>query len=574
MQLIGGRSAHLVPASRCNSPHGKYEQDLGACVCTRPYYGKDCENMHCADWKEDSGLPDCSGNGNCVMGECICAAGFGLAPGKEGPNVCADVACAVDCGAHGMCKDNQCVCQEGWQGPACRLPKCVNDCSGHGSCYFLSADSLGECVCDYGYALPDCARPALYTKIAACPNACSGNGLCFMGKCTCTSGFSGIDCSKASCPEGQSGPNCEFSACPRECDGKGLCFGGQCICQEGHMGMDCSLPVQCYEACGEHCLVGLHNEKCEFCKGQCLTLAGSVLGRHDPLAESMSSLELSHKPIPTSHQTRLDNLTSGSTHSRPHPGSVPGGSVGHEWSNSTEDGHQGVTHDERPSIALQQLGHITLWGHTVQLETPAEHMSLKHSSGRGSNDSAHLVHRSTKHHYHETTAQGRRSAQGSSVSSKPASLVKSSKSSKKHSERQGVESGVAVAGQKPGSLSVHAKHGGARHSSMPKGSVSETLVTAKAAAPNVVLAVTAPSSAPQRHPAELSASEGTAQQAPVASSIPQRHPAEQSALEGKAQGAPVAKTLTDGQHKRRRQIRHRHHVEVSVMRLDRKARTE
>lgn len=342
------------------------------------------------------------------------------------------------------------------------------------------------------------------------------------------------------------------------------------------MGMDCSLPVQCYEACGEHCLVDLHSEKCEFCKGQCLTLAGSVLGRHDPLAESMSSLELSHKPIPTSHQTRLNNFASGSTHSRTHPGSVPGESFGHKWSKSTNDWHQGVTHDKRPSIALQQLGHITLWGHAVQLEKPAEHDSHKHSSGRGSNDSAHLVYNITEHHHHEseTTAQARRSVQDSSVRIKTASLVKSSESSKKHSERQGVKSGVVVAGQKPSFVSVHAKHGDARLYSMPKGSASDTLVMERAAAPNAVLAVTAPSRAPQRHPAELSASEGTAKRAPVASSVPQHHPAEQSAFEGNAQGAPVSKTLNDGQHKHRRPIRHRHHVEVSVMRLDRKARTE
>jgi len=361
--------------------------------------------MHCPDWDPNSGAPECSGNGKCVEGQCICAAGFGKGAGKSGLNICSDEVCPVDCGEHGLCKNNQCVCQEGWQGPACRLPKCVNDCSGHGSCYFLNANSLGECVCDAGFALPDCAQPAVYAQLPSCPNACSGNGLCFMGQCTCTAGFAGSDCSRASCPAGQSGPSCEFAACPRDCDGKGLCFAGQCMCREGHTGRDCSLPAKCYDACGETCMANLESEACEFCKGQCLTLAESVLGRHDAFADSKSAALLevhspsghrgplgrSARPVSPSRITVSRQLPSGAgiVGRSPKTHSSTFAALSGQHGRGFKPLHLPRTKAQVPNVAvaglkgpvLQQLGGVAAWGHGLAVPPHVSRQMTNNSRG-------------------------------------------------------------------------------------------------------------------------------------------------------------------------------------------------
>lgn len=247
----------------------------------------------------------------CVKGECFCAAGWGLAPGKTGVNVCNDPVCPVECGDHGMCQDNLCVCQDGWTGPACREPKCIDDCSGHGTCTFVLANSPAECVCEYGFALPNCFNKALYKKLPSCPNECSGAGLCMDGRCLCMEGTTGLDCSGVVCPEGTSGPSCQYRACPRDCSGYGICFNGECSCDEFHLGPDCSIPRQCYEACHETCLADLAGQRCEFCKGQCLTLASNpVVGKHNPmLARLYSAIQTSSHNQTTPRLSTLQTAT-------------------------------------------------------------------------------------------------------------------------------------------------------------------------------------------------------------------------------------------------------------------------
>lgn len=31
-----------------NAPHGRWSDDVGACICEAPYHGEDCEEKHCA----------------------------------------------------------------------------------------------------------------------------------------------------------------------------------------------------------------------------------------------------------------------------------------------------------------------------------------------------------------------------------------------------------------------------------------------------------------------------------------------------------------------------------------------
>lgn len=55
-----------------------------------------------------------------------------------------------------------------------RIDGCKDDCSSHGSCL----DDLQICVCNSGWTGMAC-------ETALCPNNCSGNGSCINGKCLC-----------------------------------------------------------------------------------------------------------------------------------------------------------------------------------------------------------------------------------------------------------------------------------------------------------------------------------------------------------------------------------------------------
>jgi len=303
-QVVSGGGGWQPQQPDCNSPHGAWDAASRKCLCKGSYYGSNCEHSHCSDWNEELGHPDCSNHGMCVYEQCLCSQGWGLAKGRPGPNVCADMVCPIDCGEHGMCREGVCVCQEGWQGPACREPKCANDCSGRGVCAFAGSapHAPAQCMCDFGYSPPDCAVQALYVKLPSCVNDCSGRGLCMNGRCVCSEGFDSVDCSRRTCPTGTMGPSCEFNECPRDCSGRGLCLNGECACDNEHMGPDCSIPTQCYESCGSTCLADLAGARCEFCKGHCLTMGNHGLGRHYPLLERLSTVDIS----PIDRSTRRD----------------------------------------------------------------------------------------------------------------------------------------------------------------------------------------------------------------------------------------------------------------------------
>lgn len=336
----------------CNPPYGNWNGTVGACDCTGEWFGESCEKKHCADYDEASGKPDCSAHGMCVKGDCFCAAGWGLGPGKAGVNVCEDPICPIDCGPHGMCQENLCVCQDGWQGPACREPKCQDDCTGHGTCTFTLANSPAECVCEYGWALPTCASKALYSKLNTCPNACSGSGLCMNGRCLCMEGTSGMDCAGVVCPAGTSGPACQYRACPRDCSGYGICFNGECSCDEYHLGPDCSIPRQCFEACHEVCMPDLAGERCEFCKGQCLTLASNpVVGKHNPmLARLYSALQTSNRN-PTGHGHQKKKATSSRNPHRLRRRHVEVSAV--------QTGHHAPKKAHHAEVSAVKIGHYT-----------------------------------------------------------------------------------------------------------------------------------------------------------------------------------------------------------------------
>ena len=87
----------------------------------------------------------------------------------------------AECSNRGACdrKTGECECYDGFTGTACRYSACADDCSGHGTCEYISdlasdvsASAGGKdyltyggwdtkktrgCKCDPGYAGPNCA---------------------------------------------------------------------------------------------------------------------------------------------------------------------------------------------------------------------------------------------------------------------------------------------------------------------------------------------------------------------------------------------------------------------------------
>jgi len=100
--------------------------------------------------------PDmCGRHGECVHEEfCRCTV-----PGFTGHDCLQPVSCRTDCGPHGSCgEDGECVCEQGWAGPDCTLklpnvcPGAVLQCSGQGACR-----PDGRCACWAGYLGDDCS---------------------------------------------------------------------------------------------------------------------------------------------------------------------------------------------------------------------------------------------------------------------------------------------------------------------------------------------------------------------------------------------------------------------------------
>ncbi|XP_029919747.1 tenascin [Myripristis murdjan] len=209
----------------------------GKCVCFPGFSGPDCSQSNCPG--------NCNDNGRCVNGQCVCDPGF------SGPD-CSQRGCPDNCNNRGRCVNGRCVCDSGFTGPSCSDESCPGNCNNKGRCV------NGQCECDPGFTGPDCSK-------RACPNNCNNRGRCVNGRCVCDSGFTGSDCSENSCPgncnnrgrcvNGQcvcdpafTGPDCSESACPDNCNNRGKCVDGQCVCNPGFTGPDCSA-----KACPNNC---------------------------------------------------------------------------------------------------------------------------------------------------------------------------------------------------------------------------------------------------------------------------------------------------------------------------------
>uniref|UniRef100_A0A8C1ZTC4 Tenascin n=1 Tax=Cyprinus carpio TaxID=7962 RepID=A0A8C1ZTC4_CYPCA len=212
----------------------------GKCVCFPGFSGPDCSVPDCPD--------DCSSQGQCVNGQCVCDPGF------TGPD-CSSSTCPDNCSDKGRCVNGRCVCDAGFTGPNCGTPGCPDNCNKRGRCV------NGQCVCDAGFTGPNCGT-------RGCPANCNKRGRCVNRKCVCDSGFAGHDCSEISCPgncndrgrcvngqcvcdPGFSGSDCSVRTCPENCNNRGQCVNGKCVCESGFTGPNCS-SRSCPGDCSNH----------------------------------------------------------------------------------------------------------------------------------------------------------------------------------------------------------------------------------------------------------------------------------------------------------------------------------
>ncbi|XP_066496906.1 N-acetylglucosamine-1-phosphodiester alpha-N-acetylglucosaminidase [Tiliqua scincoides] len=124
--------------------------------------------------------PDCSGHGQCVLGECRCSGAFWKGP------ACSVLDCGpANCTLHGMCTETGCLCDAGWMGSNCSE------------------------ACTSGFYGDGCAQKCL----------CRNGGECnpVHGSCTCPAGYQGPLCEEA-CHIGQYGAHCQHTCqCPDQC---------------------------------------------------------------------------------------------------------------------------------------------------------------------------------------------------------------------------------------------------------------------------------------------------------------------------------------------------------------------
>ncbi|XP_075873167.1 N-acetylglucosamine-1-phosphodiester alpha-N-acetylglucosaminidase isoform X2 [Nelusetta ayraudi] len=124
----------------------------------------------------------------------------------------------ADCSGNGGCEGGRCVCRDGWSGSGCEVSACggAAACGEHGVC------GKRGCVCDSGWSGATCSQvcPAgSYGDGCSRACACLNGGSCdpVSGRCSCPPGFHGDTCDQV-CPAGSFGPGCSLQCrCHHHC---------------------------------------------------------------------------------------------------------------------------------------------------------------------------------------------------------------------------------------------------------------------------------------------------------------------------------------------------------------------
>lgn len=181
-------------------------------------------------------------------------------------------------------------------------------CSGHGKPYKATDGDPYQCWCEDGYTGGKCEKKVQLINFMQCPNSCSGNGLCMNGRCVCSPGMRGVDCSLKICAKGWSGPECKTRTCPNDCSAAGICMDGKCTCSVGMVGEDCSVPEACWPACQQRCEPRAGDSHCVACVGQCRSLMNHpTIGKHNP----MYDLATTFLDVSSGFQNNVTDATNG-----------------------------------------------------------------------------------------------------------------------------------------------------------------------------------------------------------------------------------------------------------------------
>eukprot|EP00736_Rhodelphis_marinus_P013272 Rmarinus@m.8744 len=255
----------------------------GACTPSSGTYSCECDSGYSGDYCE---LPictgDCSDHGSCTEPEtceCECDASGSCWTGSDCSVAdCIDV---DDCSGNGSCvAPNTCQCDTAHAGEDCSLLSCPDDCSGHGTVLFSSAGvfgcdgSSGECTCTSGYTGTNCSEIDELV-VHTCPLDCSGvSGACLKPEyvCDCPESRYGVGCEYIHCPG--SNEDCLLSGeCDQYCNGNGVCNTdtGYCDCVDGAYGSACQSFLCSTSDDGSVC----HSRgSCDPSLGTCVCLDG------------------------------------------------------------------------------------------------------------------------------------------------------------------------------------------------------------------------------------------------------------------------------------------------------------
>lgn len=149
---------------------------FGKCICADGYYGLDCSNATCPG-------STCATDPSTKVQTCrhCCFAGYEHTEEDDGyvPNIQKRPCTSDETGyVNGVCDGfGKCVCRPPFLGDDCSMRDCRYNCSGHGYCSVEFPNS--RCMCDLGWV-------GQYCDTRVCLNNCSApNGECVNGTCYC-----------------------------------------------------------------------------------------------------------------------------------------------------------------------------------------------------------------------------------------------------------------------------------------------------------------------------------------------------------------------------------------------------